>query len=327
MDAPAFHFVTLSRPPRIFAPVPLMCIRPPTLGRPIATAALLLALSAQPALSVAVDITSPPQQQQQQQEGGSISQLTQKQLREQSRKNTRVSGALSQTFATARRTAAAGDLDTALNLYNQLIEQAPDFAPAYSNRGNILVARGRYQDARTDYDTSLRLAPLDADAWVVYVNRGATNLAMGNVNVALNDMNVAYELRGDDPTVMSNRAAVYEVLGKWDNAIRDYQKALRSNDVQPFWIRYALALFQRNKSIEALAILKRVAARFPQVNDVHVAMALVYYDRNEFAAAETEWSAVDRPKLFENERFLRDERKWPPRAVETLSNFRQLKPQ
>ncbi|PXF50137.1 UDP-N-acetylglucosamine--peptide N-acetylglucosaminyltransferase [Gracilariopsis chorda] len=305
-----------------------MRARPPSLAHPIAAAALLVALSTQPALSVGVDTTSPQQQQQQQQGSDTaVSQPTQKQLREQSRNNTRLSGARAQTFATARRTAAAGDLDAALNLYNQLVEQAPNFAPAYSNRANILVARGRYQDARTDYDTSLRLAPLDTDAWVVHVNRGATYLAMGDASAALDDMNVAHELRGDDPTVMSNRAAVYEVLGKWDNAIRDYQKALRSNDVQPFWIRYALALFQRNKSVEALAILKRVAARFPGFNDVHVAMALVYYDRNDFAAAETEWSAVDRPKLFENERFLRDERKWPPRAVETLNNFRNLNPQ
>ncbi|CAN8061957.1 unnamed protein product [Agarophyton chilense] len=212
-------------------------------------------------------------------------------------------------------------------MYNALVEATPSFAPAYSNRANLLVARADFVRAERDYDCALQLAPLDSDAWLLYVNRGATRLALDRVDDALLDLNHAYALRGDDPTVLSNRANVYELLGKWDNAIRDYQNALKSNDVQPFWLRYALVLFQRNNSYEAISILKRVAARFPDVNDVHAALALVYYDRGDVAAAETEWSAVDRPRLFESNAFLTQQRKWPPRAIKTLNNFRHLNPQ
>ncbi|KAI0564433.1 TPR repeat containing protein [Gracilaria domingensis] len=288
------------------------------LGRSVAAAALVLALNTSPLMAQvrAQEMVAEPQQER-----------TERDLREMSRRNTRLTGKKSQLFSSARRAAAEGDLDGALGMYNRLVGEAPTFAPAYSNRANILVAGGKFTEAERDYGEALKLAPLDGDTWVLYVNRGATRLALGRTEDALADLNDAYRLRGDDQTILSNRASVYEVLGKWDNAIRDYQKALKSNDVQPFWIRYALVLFQRNKSFEALAILKRVVAKFPDVSDVHAALALIYYDRGDIAAAETEWSAVDRPRLFESQSFLAEERKWPPRAIKTLDNFRHLNPQ
>lgn len=255
----------------------------------------------------------------------SLSKEERKALLESSRRHTRAAGKVAQSFSLARRQAAAGDLDAALSTYNAIIAAEPEFAPAYSNRGNILAARKKFDEAVVDYDRFLQLAPLDNDSWVIYVNRGVTKLARGDdPYLALADLNIANGLRGENEIVLSNRAGVWEVMGKWDNAIRDYQTALKSNDVQPFWERYGLVLFQRNKSYEALAILKRVAARF-DVSDVHAAMAVIHFDRGEVAEAETQWSLVDRPKLFESRKFLVAERKWPPRAVEAMENFRQVK--
>ncbi|KAI0559245.1 TPR repeat containing protein [Gracilaria domingensis] len=238
---------------------------------------------------------------------------TERDLREMSRRNTLLTGKKSQLFSSARRAAAQGDFDGALGMYNRLVGEVATFAPALSNRANILVAGGKFTEAERDYGEALKLAPLDGDTWVLYVNRGATPLALGRTEDALADLNDAYCLRGDDQTILSNRVSVYEVLGKWDNAIRDYQKALKSNDFQPFWIRF-----------EALAILKRVVAKFSDVSDVHAASALIYYDRGDIAAPEADWSAVDRPRLFESQSFLAEKRKWPPRAIKTLDNFRHL---
>lgn len=250
---------------------------------------------------------------------------TESELREQSRRNTRITGAGARLFARARRTAGSGDIDTAVGMYEELIKMAPQFAPGYSNLGNLLVAKGRFSQALPYYNLALELAPLDGDSWVVYVNRGCTRLALGeDAQAVLSDMNRALELKGENGVVLSNRAVVYEALGKYDNAIHDYQQALSSNDVQPFWIRYALALFQKGKSYEALSILKRAVARF-NVSDVHAALAVIYFDRGEVAQAETEWSAVDRPKLFQSRAFLEQERKWPPKAVDAMDRFKGVK--
>lgn len=288
----------------------------------IATTALTLLLSTTPILSQTLDnlpVISPSHPP------SSLTSAEKSQLKQYSREHTRAAGKVAQKFSLARRQEASGQTDAAQQSYDEIIAADSSFAPAYSNRGNLLAAKKFYDQAISDYDRSLQLAPLDSDSWVVYVNRGCTKLARGDdPRNALADINLADELNSRNAVVLANRAGVWEMMAKWDSAIRDYQTALNSNDVQPFWNRYALVLFQRGKGDEALAILKRVAARFDAA-DVHAAMALIYYDRGDIASAETQWTMVDRPRLFESREFLEGTRKWPPRALDAMDNFRMLK--
>lgn len=240
------------------------------------------------------------------------------------RRNTHVSGRASQQFTKARRFAGQGDFDRALDTYNELVNLAPTFAPGFSNRANILVAKGRLDEAIKDYSRALDLAPRDGDTWVLFLNRGTTRLAAGDdPRSVLEDFNAAYARKGADPLVLANRGAAFEALGKWESAIRDYQNALKGNDVKPFWFRYALVLFQKGKSVEAKAILKRVINNF-KVDDVRAAMAAIYYEDGDVATAETLWSEMDRPRQYESRAFL-ESRKWPPRAVEAMDKFRSLR--
>ena len=252
---------------------------------------------------------------------------TEQELREKTQRNTRLSGRLAQQFSSARRIAESGDIDGGLTAYDNLIKEAPNFAPGYSNRANLLVMKNRTNEALADYDRALELAPADGDAWVVLVNRGVTRLSMDNTTAtaeaALADLNAAYERKGGDPLILQNRAAAYEALGKWESAIRDYQGALKGNDVKPFWLRYALVLFQKGKSSESIAVLKRVSNAF-KVDDVKAALAVVYFENGNLATAETLWSDMERPRLFESRQFLLS-RKWPPRAVDGMDHFRTLK--
>lgn len=49
--------------------------------------------------------------------------------------------------------------DKALILFNMVIEQAPDFAPSYANRGILHDRMGYYQQAIKDYEKALELNP------------------------------------------------------------------------------------------------------------------------------------------------------------------------
>lgn len=252
---------------------------------------------------------------------------TEQQLREKTQRNTRLSGRLAQQFSSAKRIAESGDIDAALAAYDNLIKEAPNFAPGYSNRANLLIAKSRMNEALADYNRALELAPADGDVWVVLVNRGVTRLAVDDssagAEAALADLNAAFDRKGGDALVLQNRAAVYEALGKWESAIRDYQGALKSNDVKPFWLRYALVLFQEGKLSESIAVLKRVSNSF-NVDDVKAALAVVYFENGNLGSAETLWSDMERPRLFESRQFLLS-RKWPPRAVEAMDHFKSLK--
>ena len=56
----------------------------------------------------------------------------------------------------------------------------------------------RYADAIADYGRALEKAPLAKDAWVSYLNRGSTLLAMDRPDLALADLNRAVELSKGD---------------------------------------------------------------------------------------------------------------------------------
>lgn len=145
---------------------------------------------------------------------------------------------------------------------------------------------------------------------------------------ALADMNRALELKGGDRLVWSNRAAVYEAMSRWDNALADYQRAVEQagNDIQPFWFNYGLALHQRGKSYEALTVLNRVALKFGENrSEICAARAAIHYDRGEIADAETYWSFIERPKLYESRRFLSERKRWPPKIIDAITRFRNLK--
>lgn len=240
-----------------------------------------------------------------------------------SRRNSRVSGTSASLYGRARRDAAIGNLNGALESYNSLIAAEPSFAPAFSNRANILVTQGRLTDSLSDYTRALELAPLEADRWVVLVNRGCVYLGLDDVEKALEDFGAAAsEGNGDPVAIYSNRAACWERLGNWDRALKDYQRAIDANaaDVQPWWMRYALVLYERDRSAEAVGILKRVSTRF-DAPDVHAALAGVLFARGEVEEAEMQWRQVDRPRSFSSEVFLTKERKWTPRLVKAMREF------
>jgi len=54
--------------------------------------------------------------------------------------------------------------DAALELLNREIAEAPSYAPAWSSRADLHFAQSKFDDARADAETALRLAPTDAQA-------------------------------------------------------------------------------------------------------------------------------------------------------------------
>jgi len=79
--------------------------------------------------------------------------------------------------------------------FNLLVEDlAPSFSGGYANRANVRVALKDYAGAVEDYEMALRLSPLSDDAWVNWLNRGSTLIALGQPERALPDLQRSVEL-------------------------------------------------------------------------------------------------------------------------------------
>lgn len=125
-----------------------------------------------------------------------------------------------------------------------------------------------------------------------------------------------------------SRAQAYERLGDWASAAADYQAALslRPNDVQPFWIRLALVLFQQGREVDAVTIARRVRSKFPGEAEVAVALCCMLVEARQFAEASKLW--FDQPLIqrqrYSDPEFLSKGVRWPPRAVAVAGGLGKL---
>lgn len=128
-----------------------------------------------------------------------------------------------------------GALRKAEKRFTMLVDEfAPEYATGYSSRGNVRVALGDLDGASSDYATALTLAPLADDAWVNYLNRGSTLLALGKGEEALADLERSVVMSKGDKLAVLGRGSVLHALGRYGPASFDYGAVLEKspNDIQ-----------------------------------------------------------------------------------------------
>mmetsp|Transcript_50509 Transcript_50509/g.139851 ORF Transcript_50509/g.139851 Transcript_50509/m.139851 type:complete len:309 (-) Transcript_50509:369-1295(-) len=207
-------------------------------------------------------------------------------------------------------------------------ELAPSYVGGYTNRANVRVALKDYEGAVRDYSEALRNAPLGKDAWLTKVNRGATLLAMGRSTEALVDLEQAVTMSKADYLALLSRGSALHTLGRYAEAAADYGAVLDKQpaDIQPFWLRYGLELWQIDRQPEALGIVRRVTNKFDLEPECAIATSSLLYadgvaiDRDEALRRWNLLPAEVRQKALDVDIVARQ---WPPAAVDAASAFRE----
>lgn len=114
--------------------------------------------------------------------------------------------------------------DPAIKELNSKIQQNPNDAAAFYNRGQIFARNGDYSRAVTDFDQAIRLDPNDAAA---LNNRCWARGASGDLDLALRDCNEALRLRPDFADALDSRGLIYLKLNMNSIAVADYDAALK----------------------------------------------------------------------------------------------------
>lgn len=123
----------------------------------------------------------------------------------------------------ARVYAGLGRLDEALADYAVVIEQDPNHAEHYLERGNILRRRGRTEEALADYARAMRLSPPFPE---ICYNRGDLRLSEGDTAGALADFDYVIDLEPDFVDAYVNRAGLHLDEGRLDAARQDAETGL-----------------------------------------------------------------------------------------------------
>ena len=135
--------------------------------------------------------------------------------------------------------AAKGEYDRAIEDYGKAIDLHP-VPMAFRNRGNAYRAKGDYEKAVSDLNAAVRLLAVSG----ALDDRGDTYLELGQNARAMEDFSEAVRIQPDDPDAFQSKGRAEFYLGRWDDAVADFQKSLSldPSSAYPFiWLHLANA--------------------------------------------------------------------------------------
>jgi tetratricopeptide (TPR) repeat protein len=228
-----------------------------------------------------------------------------------------------QLFREALRASREGRFDAALPLWDAVLDQAPEDAAAWSNRGNVLLALGDAPGAIAAQGRSIALAPNQADP---HLNRGTAEESLGLWQAAAADYQWILERDPLDASALYNLGNVEGSLGHWEVARRQFVAAAEARpDFAMARSSAALAAFQLGQVDQAEKELRRLIRRHPLFADARAALTAVLWQRGGRGEAESHWAAAfGLDPRYRQDDWLRQIRRWPPDAVEALGQFLAL---
>src|SRR5438067_10105828 len=119
-----------------------------------------------------------------------------------------------------------GDIDKAIDDFNQALNISPAFALAYFSRGTVWAIKKNLRLALMDYDKLLRI---DAKFVAGFLGRGAVRIDMNDVDGAFADFNRALIIDPDNVGAFYQRGSAYWKTGDYDKALNDFDYALKLN--------------------------------------------------------------------------------------------------
>ena len=146
-----------------------------------------------------------------------------------------------------------GQNAVALDLIDRAIQVNPSDPAAHFNRGNLLFALQRYQDAVESYDQTLRLDPQHPQA---HNNRGSAQHALKQYQAAVDSYDNAIRIKPDYAEAYSSRANTLYALHQYQQAAESCDHAIR---LRP---DYAEAHYNRGNALQALQQYSEAIANY-----------------------------------------------------------------
>ncbi|MEO8157424.1 MAG: tetratricopeptide repeat protein [Betaproteobacteria bacterium] len=184
---------------------------------------------------------------------------------------------------------ALGRFGEAVDSLDAALAQQPDNPDLLNNRGNALQAMKRYGEALASYESALALRPRHAG---LLKNRGNALAALGRFEPALASYERALQVQPEDIGALNNRGGVLRILSRLDEALACYDQALALMPAHAETLsNRGNALHALRRVDEAIACYGQALALQPDYADAHWNLGLALLVKGELAAGwkEYEW--------------------------------------
>jgi tetratricopeptide (TPR) repeat protein len=218
-----------------------------------------------------------------------------------------------------------GELDLAIQLYTQAIQSGElpsELLPgALNNRGLVLRAAGRLDEAIQDYDRAIDLKPDDASA---YNNRGIAFSDKGEIERAIGDYGTAIERNPNFADAHNNRGVAFSTLQRFTRAIQDFARAIYLDpSAAAAYANRADAFRQMGETTRALQDYDQAIRLQPDDAAAYLGRAMAYLDNGQRAQALLDLGEAFRrqPDLASAYLGSGETKPGAPRAAEDAANL------
>ena len=115
-----------------------------------------------------------------------------------------------------------GNVDGAIEKYQQCLRLNPEYPEAHYNLGGALLSQGQVDEAIQECELALKLLPNEPDALIVLGNAFFTKK---DIDQAIREYGKAASIRPDDSIVHHNLGLAWQQKGETDRATREFEKA------------------------------------------------------------------------------------------------------
>ncbi len=210
----------------------------------------------------------------------------------------------------------AGELDAALETFDQVTTVVPDFADAHYHLGLVYYQKAEFRKAIEAFTRTLELLPRDIDA---LIKLGLASHKAGDMDIAdtrakrafyeraVKVYRTALEIRPHNVEALNNLGLAYQELGRFDEAIAVYAEGLTLSPEQPQLhvnlatardLRvgiYSLAAHRHyqvgahakraGRTEAAIAAWKQAVADSPKYLKASLQLADLYFEQGEYEQA------------------------------------------
>lgn len=152
------------------------------------------------------------------------------------------------------------DLEKELKYWENRTRMSPNYAYAWSKKGEVLGELGRFKEALVCHNKALQIEPISAHLWS---KKGLTLAKSGSLEEALKSVDRALKMDSKNAEALSSKGFVLAKMGKVEEALEYYDKALGIDPKNADIISAKKSLESKKENEKKLSLIEIVSSLAP----------------------------------------------------------------